>query len=189
MAQSTTSTSTRCERYVYFLLFPSIHSSRLRHRVVVRGQLQKCGRHVANATEAQRERAETLESLGRLSVLSQGRPDEGRQPDPLLQRTYTLRYARPLSHVNFPYSLARCDATRAMSSPGPLVLRLYSAVLRRSRQSSPDAHANVPLRVIGSFSHTRVVSMLATSMRRLRSCSFPLTSRSIPQTRPLLPLS
>ena len=98
-----------------------------------------------------------LKHTGALSVLFEGRPDEGNRPDPLLQSTYVYAMRTSTFTCQFILLAARHDATRAVSISWAVVLRLFIAGLRRSRQSSPDLLLTFPLRVIGSSSPTKVV--------------------------------
>lgn len=110
-----------------------------------------------------------------------------RRPTHSCRAPTLLRYARPLSHAN----------VAAISA----LLRRYLCIVNlRARGVAALASApscdllpisplTCPLRVTGSSSPTRVVSMSVMSMRRLRSSSSPSISRNTPQTRRLPPLS
>jgi hypothetical protein len=97
-------------------------------------------------------------------------------------------YTLPDTHVHFHMPIhsifSACHNATCAVSICWLVLRLFSAARTGDRANHAPIHSlTYPLRVIGSCSPTRVVSMLAMLTRRLRSSSSPSTSRSTRRTR------
>jgi hypothetical protein len=118
---------------------------------------------------------------------------KGKMPDPLLQSTYAFATRTSTFTCQFFWLFRRITSLYQLFSIfglwccGSCQLHLCGPLrdLANPVNLTPIWPLTSALRVTGSSSPTRAVSMLVMLTRRLRSSSFPSTLRSIPQMRRL----